>query len=207
MTKRTKGSLEVICGPMFSGKSEELIRRLRRAKIARQNVVTFKHAWDKRKTENCEATTEFVVSHNGAKIECHAIENMKELLTCADQADVVGFDEVQWFGNEAIAAICQLVDAGKRVIVAGLDLDFRKVPFGVIPTLMAIADKVTKLPAICNMCGSDAYFTQRVVEGKPARYSDPVVLAGAQESYQARCRNCHQIDQQHNFNPTHKTDT
>ncbi len=184
-----KGRLEVVCGSMFSGKSEELIRRVKRSQLAKQNVIVFKHSLDDR------TSTEYVVSHNGNKFEAIPIESPSTILAVAEKdIDVVGIDEVQFFSQEIIHVICTLVDAGKRVIVAGLDLDFRGIPFGPIPTLLAIADNVTKLKAICMLCGQDAHFTQRLVNGKPARFDDPTILVGAQENYQARCRDCHAVD-------------
>ncbi len=185
-----KGTLEVICGPMFSGKSEELIRLLRRAKIAKQAVAVFKHALDNR------TTLEHVVSHNGSKLDAYATDDVKKIVAYIEENNirVVGIDEVQFFMNDIIPIICMLVDAGKRVIVSGLDLDFRGAPFGPIATLLAIADKITKLQAICTTCGHDAHFTQRLVNGQPARFDDPIVLIGAQEAYQARCRDCYRID-------------
>jgi thymidine kinase len=185
------GSLEVVCGPMFSGKSEELIRRLRRAKIARQEIMTFKPVIDTR------YQTEYVVSHDGNMLNAQAIDCVEKIfdLATSHHIQVIGIDEVQFFPHDIIAVICRLVDAGKRVIVAGLDLDFRGKPFGCIPTLLAIADSITKLQAICTECGNDAHFTQRLVNGHPARFEDPTILIGAQEAYQARCRGCYEIDQ------------
>lgn len=185
-----KGTLEVICGPMFSGKSEELIRRLRRAAIAKQRVVVFKHALDDRHT------IEHVRSHNGTTFEASATADIPTIRSIALQESitVVGIDEVQFYGSDIIPIICMLIDAGKHVIVAGLDLDFRGLPFGPMPVLLAIADKVTKLTAICTFCARDAHFSQRMVNGHPARFDDPTVLVGAQETYQARCRSCYSID-------------
>jgi thymidine kinase len=188
-----QGSLEVICGPMFSGKSEELIRRLRRAKIARQNVVTFKNSLDNRHTH----AFEYVVSHDGNKIDAQPTSNVNEIIALTEQinADVIGIDEVQFFPPAIINIICQLVEEhGKRVVVAGLDLDFRGIPFGPMPQLLAIADKITKLRAICSLCGVDAHFTQRLVNNQPANFDDPIILVGAQEAYQARCRTCFSIN-------------
>lgn len=189
-----KGTLEVVCGPMFSGKSEELMRRLRRAKIAKQQVMTFKPSIDNRHS------VEHVVSHDGNKLYAQAIEgdNPNVILTMVElnNITVVGIDEVQFFSQDIIAVICTLIDQGKRVIIAGLDLDFRGVPFGIVPTLLAIADKITKLNAICCVCGKDANFTQRLVNGLPAQHDDPIIMVGAQEAYQARCRGCFSIDKQ-----------
>ena len=189
-TTKGKGSLEVICGPMFSGKSEELIRRIRRAKIARQKVLTFKHRLDDRHG------IEYVVSHDGNKVEAHPLDEIGKILELALHQDiqVIGIDEAQFFAQDIVSTICTLVQAGKRIIIAGLDLDFKAVPFGCMPILLAIADQVVKLQAICTECGDNASLSQRLVNGKPAKFDDPIILPGAQESYQARCRNCHIVE-------------
>lgn len=186
------GTLEVICGPMFSGKSEELIRRLRRAKIARQKIVSFKPHIDNR------YGLEYIVSHDGNKVEAKPLELVHHIadIVAHHQATVVGIDEAQFFPQELVGIICHLVNEGKRVIVAGLDLDFRGAPFGCMPLLLAIADKISKLHAICTECGKDAHFTQRLVNGQPAKHDDPIIMVGAQEAYQARCRGCYSIDKQ-----------
>lgn len=184
-----EGHLEIICGPMFSGKSEELIRRLKRIKIAQKNVVVFKPAIDHRRG------TEYVTSHDGSKIAAIPIDSPLEILDkIPKDTDVIGIDEAQFFSHELIDAILKLTDDKKYVIVAGLNLDFRAVPFGPMPTLLALADTVTKLSAICIRCGKEAFFTQRLVNGRPAKYNDPLVQIGAEDSYQARCRNCYSID-------------
>ncbi len=185
-----QGALEVICGPMFSGKSEELIRRLRRAKIAQQTTITFKPHIDHR------YCLEYVVSHDGSKVDARPLNNVTDIIDIVSttNASVIGIDEAQFFSTDVVSVVCNLVNANKRVIVAGLDLDFRGAPFGCIPLLMAIADKVTKLQAICTQCGHDAHFTQRLVNGSPAKYDDPIIMIGAQEAYQARCRGCYSID-------------
>lgn len=184
-----RGILEVICGSMFSGKSEELIRRLKRAQLAKLHVLTFKHTLDDR------TTREYVASHNGTLLKAIPIQKPQEILQfISPEILVVGIDEVQFFSQEIVNVVCELIHQNKRVLVAGLDLDFKGVPFGCMPLLMAIADSVTKLKAICMQCGKDAHFTQRLVNGRPARYDDPIVLIGAQESYQACCRTCHRID-------------
>jgi len=184
-----KGSLEVICGSMFSGKSEELIRCLRRAQFAKQNIMVFKHSLDDRKT------IKHVISHNSTQIEALAIKDPAEILNLVNEAvSVIGIDEVQFFDLEIINVILKLVNSGKKVFVAGLDLDFRGVPFGPMPTLMALSDKTLKLKAICVICGKDAHFSQRIVNGHPAKFNDPIILPGAEEYYQARCRNCFEID-------------
>lgn len=184
-----KGHLEVVCGSMFSGKSEELIRRIKRAKIAQKEVITFKHALDNR------TSIDYVVSHDGSKIEAHPIDNPYAMLPLVSASvHTVGIDEAQFFSHELINVIFDLLDQGKYVIVAGLNVDFRGVPFGPMPTLLAMADTVTKLSAICTLCGNDAYFSQRMVDGKPARADDALIKVGAQEAYQARCRECFIID-------------
>jgi len=191
----------VICGPMFSGKSEELIRKLRRAAIAKKSVIAFKHALDNRES------TKKVRSHNGATFDAHATANIETIRawTLETTIDVIGIDEVQFYTQDIISLICTLIDAGKEVIVAGLNLDFRSMPFGPIPTLLAIADSVTKLSAICTLCGDDAHFSQRLVDKKPANFDDPIILVGAEESYQARCRNCYTIDKKPNYYTAHTT--
>lgn len=189
------GILEVICGPMFSGKSEEMIRRLRRAKIAKQEVAVFKHAFDNR-----HDTTD-IRSHNGNTLPGFATAQSQNILIIAEQnnVQVVGIDEIQFYNMDIIPVICKLIEAKKRVIVSGLDLDFRGVPFGPMPTLLAIADTITKLQAICTECGGEAHFTQRLVNNQPAKYHDPIIQVGAQEAYQARCRGCYLIDKMPTF--------
>jgi thymidine kinase len=188
MPSSTQGKLEVICGSMFSGKSEELIRRMRRAEFAQLTTQTFKHTLDNR------ATIEHVHAHNGNKLPAIAADQVDQVKAFAlDNTQVVGIDEIQFFSNDIVQVVIELVDAGKRVIVAGLDLDFRAVPFGPMPALLALADEVTKLKAVCMCCGKDAQFTQRLVNNKPANFHDPLILIGAQECYQARCRSCYRI--------------
>lgn len=185
--RQPNGRLEVICGPMFSGKSEELIRRLRRAHIGKQNVITFKHTLDNRHS------FESIASHSGQKIDAQAIDNPLSILHYVDQGNinVIGIDEVQFFPATIISVIEELVMRGKRVVTAGLDLDFRGIPFGSMPILLALADEVLKLKAICTACGAEAHFSQRFIDGKPAKYDDPIILIGAQEAYQPRCRECY----------------
>ena len=182
------GSIEVICGSMFSGKSEELIRRVRRVQIARKKVEIFKPIIDNR------YHVQYIYSHNGSKVEANCIENSKEILKKINQdSDVIAIDEAQFF-DEGIIQVCQLLaDRGKRVIIAGLDQDFRGEPFGPMPKLLAIAEYVDKLHAICMVCGKPATRTQRLVNGKPADYNDPTILIGAKEIYEARCRQHHQV--------------
>lgn len=184
------GRLEVICGPMFSGKSEELIRRVRRTIIARQHVLTFKHSLDNRFSFDC------IASHSGDKIDAQAIDAPERMLefTLNNNVDVVAIDEVQFFPNNIIYVIDELIKSGKRVIAAGLDLDFKGLPFGPMAILLPLADEVLKLKAICCVCGKDAHLSQRLINGKPASYTDPIILVGAQESYQARCRSCYSLE-------------
>jgi Thymidine kinase len=187
------GHLEVVVGPMFSGKSEELIRRLTRSLIARQRVAVFKPAIDNRYHAS------EVASHAGRTLEAVAVPDAQairaqlsgqgELLSAAPEGvDVIGIDEAQFFGPELVPLVLELADAGVRVVLAGLDLDFRAEPFGSMPELLARAESVDKLTAICTVCGAPATRTQRLIGGQPARFDDPVVLVGAQESYEARCR-------------------
>jgi thymidine kinase len=141
------------------------------------------------------------VSHDGNRVQAVPFENAEQLITIAnrEKIDVIGIDEAQFFSKDIVPIICQLVNNGKRIIVAGLDLDFKGAPFGCMPLLLAIADKVLKLQAICTQCGHNAHYTQRLVNGKPAKFDDPIVLIGAQESYQARCRSCYSIDKMPSF--------
>ncbi len=186
--KHHTGSLEVITGSMFCGKTEELIRRLRRAVIARQQVQVFKPVIDVRYSR-----TE-VASHNGMTFEAQPVKSAAEILEALDpDTTVVGIDEAQFFDEEIIPIVQRLADRGMRVIVGGLDMDFRGEPFGFMPLLMAQAERVDKLHAICMVCGEPASRTQRLVDGRPARYDDPVVIVGADELYEARCRRHHQV--------------
>lgn len=186
--KHHTGSIEVITGSMFSGKTDELIRRLRRATIARQKVQVFKPAIDNRYAE------EKVTSHAGSDFAAYPIQHASELLEKLDsETTVVAIDEAQFFDVQVVEVAQTLADRGMRVIVAGLDTDFRGEPFGPMPALMAQAEVVDKLHAICMVCGEPASRTQRLVNGKPARYHDPVVIVGASELYEARCRMHHQV--------------
>src|SRR6185295_331059 len=173
------GWIEVITGSMFSGKSEELIRRLRRAQIGRQKVQIFKPVIDNRYSEN------HIVSHSDMRIASQTVRDSDELVNCVDnETDVVGIDEGQFFDNKLPAACNLLADRGKRVIVAGLDKDYLGRPFEPMPQLLAVAEYITKTLAICMVCGSPANHTQRIVA------SEDRVLVGAQGMYEARCRRC-----------------
>jgi len=173
---------------MFSGKTEELIRRMRRAVIAKQKVQVFKPKIDTR------YHSERVTSHNGLEFTARAVATAQELLDAVEpETTVVAIDEIQFFEPEIINVCETLAEQGRRVICAGLDLDFRGVPFGPMPDILARAEMVDKLHAICVVCGEEASRTQRLIEGRPANFDDPIVLVGAAEVYEARCRQCHQV--------------
>jgi thymidine kinase len=185
---KQSGWLEVVCGSMFSGKSEELIRRIRRAGYANLNVQVFKPAMDDRYQE------EAVVSHNGTSVVAHPIRASEEIFLWLKEAtDIVAIDEVQFFDDAIISVAEQLADEGKVVIAAGLDTDFRGEPFGPMPELMAVSESITKLHAICSVCGAEASRTQRLIDGQPASYHDPIIFVGASEAYEARCRHHHDV--------------
>ncbi len=190
MIKRSiKGRLEVISGSMFSGKSEELIRRIRRAELANLKLSVFKHRVDNR------VSIDFISTHGGDKLKAIAVENSEDIKNFInEETQIVAIDEVQFFAPTVVRTILDLVEDGKKVIAAGLDLDFRGVPFGPIPPLLAIADRITKLYAVCMSCGNDAHYSQRLIDGRAAKFDDPIVLIGAQDVYQARCRDCFIID-------------
>jgi thymidine kinase len=186
--RQSGGWIEVICGSMFSGKTEELIRRVRRARIARQKVQVFKPALDDR------YTVEKVASHNGVHWKAIPVESAKEILGLVEpDTTVVAIDEAQFFDWNIADVGNQLANRGVRVIITSLDLDFRGEPFGPTPLLMAQAERVDKLRAICVVCGAPASRTQRLINGQPAWYDDPVIMVGASEVYEARCRRCHQV--------------
>jgi thymidine kinase len=182
------GWLEIITGPMYCAKSEELIRRIRRVKIAKKTVKVFKPVLDNRYSKKD------VVSHSGNSIEAIPVDHPEEILTKINSdIDVVGIDEAQFFPDDLIQICEDLADRGVRVIIAGLDRDFRNQPFGPMPELMARAEYVDKLHAICMKCGEPASRTQRLINGEPAAFDDPIILVGAAEVYEARCRSCHAI--------------
>lgn len=186
--KHQLGSVEVIVGSMFSGKTDELIRRLRRATIARQKVQVFKPAIDNRYNESK------VTSHAGGEFAAKPIRSSKEILgNLEPNTTVLAIDEAQFFDDDIVSIVDKLAILNLRVIIAGLDTDFRGEPFGMMPFLMAKAEQVDKLHAICMVCGESASRTQRLVNGKPAHYHDPVVIVGASELYEARCREHHQV--------------
>lgn len=179
------GELQVVCGPMFSGKSEELMRRLRRSQIAGKNTILISPQIDSRNKDR-------VVSHNGTIMLCVKAANSRQVLHWSDDYDVVGIDEVQFFGPSIITVVLYIA-RDRTVIVSGLDTNYRFEPFGVVPDLMAYAEKVDKLSAICNKCGLEATKTQRLIDGEPAPMSGPEILIGGLETYEARCRDCFEI--------------
>lgn len=182
------GWIEVIAGPMYSGKSEELIRRIKRVKIAKQKIQVFKPEIDDRYSK-CD-----VVSHAGEKQEAISVSSAEEIPSLVDEDTmVIAIDEAQFFDEKLVDVCVHLADQNKRVICAGLDMDFRGIPFGPMPQLMAVAEFVDKIQAICVVCGNPATRTQRLIDGEPAGMDDPVVLVGAQEKYEARCRKCHVV--------------
>jgi thymidine kinase len=180
------GWLEVVCGPMFSGKSEELIRRLRRAEIAGQRALIVKPTVDDRYDVG------HVVSHAGARMRAVTADASADVPRLAQGYDAVGIDEVQFFDEDIVDAIDSLVRRGTRVVAAGLAQDFRGLPFGAMPTLLCVAEFVDKLEAVCHRCGGPATMTQRLVGGQPAPFSGETVVIGALDSYEARCRGCYQ---------------
>jgi len=172
------GSIEVICGSMFSGKTEELIRRLRRGQIARLSVEIFKPKTDTRYDETA------IVSHNATAIPSTPVENASAILLLGSNAQIVGIDEAQFFDNELPDVCNKLANKGIRVIVAGLDMDYTGKPFGPLPAIMALAESVTKVHAVCVICGQPALYSYRIVE------NDVKILLGEKESYEPRCRHC-----------------
>lgn len=176
---RRRGRIEVVCGSMFSGKTEELIRRLKRATFAKQRVEIYKPAIDTRYAE------EKVVSHDSNSIPSTPIESSSSILLFTSDADVVGIDEAQFFDDNLVDVCNQLANSGVRVIIAGLDMDFKGVPFGPMPGLCAIADEVTKVHAICVKCGQLAYISHRTVK------NDKRVLLGEKAEYEPLCRECY----------------
>ncbi|MEQ8673380.1 MAG: thymidine kinase [Aggregatilineales bacterium] len=182
------GRIEVICGSMFCGKTEELIRRVRRAVIAKQKIQVFKPSIDDR------YSLQHVTSHNGQNVEAVSVESSAKILNkLSPDTTVVAIDEAQFFDAGVCEIVEELANRGIRVIVAGLDLDFRGEPFGSMPGLLCSAEDVTKLHAICVECGEEASRTQRLVNGYPAKYDDPIIMVGAKEAYEARCRDHHYV--------------
>lgn len=184
------GYIEVITGCMFAGKTEELIRRIKVLEFAKKKIVVFKPTIDNRYSDD------YVVSHAGSQTKCINAANSKEIAEYLKQYkdyEVVAIDEVQFFDDDIYIILNDLANLGKRVMVAGLDMDFRGEPFGIMPKLLTSAEFVTKLTAVCVCCGAPATRSQRLINGHPANYHDPVIKVGASESYEARCRHCHQV--------------
>jgi thymidine kinase len=183
-----QGQIEVICGCMFSGKTEELIRRLKRATYAKQKVQIFKHSFDTRYDELC------ITTHYGLKLPTVTCMTAEDIIKAVDnKSQVVGIDEVQFYGDDIVAVIEEIAHQDIRVIVSGLDMDFRGEPFGAMPRLLTLAEKVDKLSAICSVCGEPATRTQRLLDGHPAPYGSEIVSVGSTEKYEARCRKCHVV--------------
>lgn len=183
----TRGYLEVIAGPMFCGKTEELIRQVRRAAIAKKKFQVFKHAIDTRYGNNKK-----LFSHAGISFESNVIKSSSQILKKLHKnSEIIAIDEAQWFGKSLIPVIENLLKKGKKVIVAGLALTYDRQPFAPVPTLMAMADKVTKLSAICALCGEEAVYHKRIINGKTKdpHVADPF-LVGKLDAYQPRCRRC-----------------
>ena len=184
--RSSDGWIEVICGSMFAGKTEELIRRITRIQLAKREVIVFKPVIDNRYSK------EDVVSHSQRRVKSIVVNKSSDILDNLDYLPyAVAIDEAQFFDFGIIDVAEYLADHGVRVIVAGLDCDFRGEPFGVMPDFLARAEYVTKLQAICQVCGEPATRTQRIIDGKPAYYDDPIILVSAKERYEARCRRCH----------------
>ncbi|MGN1343601.1 MAG: thymidine kinase [Traorella sp.] len=182
-----EGWIEVITGCMFAGKTEELIRRINVLQFAKKKIVVFKPSIDDR------YSIDKVVSHAGTCVESYAIKEAKEMLDLVKDAEVIAIDEVQFFDDEVVDICNYYADHGKRVMCAGLDMDFRGEPFSIMPKLVTQAEFVTKLTAVCTKCGAPATRTQRIVNGKPAHFDDPIIQVGASEAYEARCRHCHEV--------------
>jgi len=183
------GTIEVITGVMFSGKSEELIRRVRRAIIARRQVQVFKSHLDAR-----YAGLYHVTSHDGLEIDATPVDTAGEIIRQVhNDVEMVGIDEAQFLGPDIVGVATELAGRGIRVVLAGTDTDFRGEPFGPMGDLMAVAEEVDKLRAICVVCGDLACRNQRLIDGRPARYDSPTIMVGGRESYEARCRHCHRV--------------
>lgn len=190
------GWIEVIAGNMYAGKTEELLRRVRRIEYSKKSVLIFKPAIDDR------YAVQEIVSHNNRRLRSINIKKAKEIMKYVDPFPyAVAIDEAQFFDEELIDICEYLADHCVRVIVAGLDTNFRGEPFGVMPELLARAEHVTKLHAICQVCGAQATRTQRIINGKPAKYTDPEIMVGAKEQYEARCRHCHIVEGKPEYEP------
>lgn len=184
-----KGNLVVICGPMFSGKTEELLRRIRRAQHANKKILIFKHSIDDRYEK------QYIVSHLGDKTKAEPLYDSQSLLNLTNKdVEIIAIDEIQFFDNDIVPVLMEMRDRGIDIIVSGLDLDFRGVPFGAVPYLLALADEILKLKAVCFKTGKDAQYSQRLINGIPAKHTDPICLIGATNCYEARARDAFEID-------------
>ena len=188
------GWIETISGCMFAGKTEELIRRIKVLEFAKKEIMVFKPQIDNRYSDTK------VVSHAGSSVESHVISDAAEILEMVKPTtQVVAIDEAQFFDDNICDVANELADRGIRVMCAGLDTNFKGEPFGPMPLLITEAEFVTKLAAVCNKCGAPATRTQRIINGHPASYNDPIILVGASESYEARCRHCHEVPDKPKF--------
>lgn len=192
------GRIEVIAGVMFSGKTEELIRRVRRSVIAGKNVQVFKSHLDDRYTTKHSVTT-----HDGLTVEAQPVDSAAEVMRLLrPTTQVVAIDEVQFLDGAIVAVTTTLADRGVRVVAAGTDTDFRGEPFGAMPALMAVAETVAKLHAVCMNCGGQACRNQRLIDGEPAHYDSPTIMVGGREKYEARCRACHEVPREDDLQTT-----
>ena len=183
-----EGWIEVISGCMFAGKTEELIRRIKVLEYAKKKILVFKPRIDNRYSDTK------VYSHAGSSVDSIVIDEAKDILKyITDDVEVIAIDEVQFLGEDLVYIANELANMGKRVMCAGLDMDFKEEPFGIMPILITQAEFVTKLTAVCSVCGAPATRTQRIIDGKPAKFDDPIILVGATEAYEARCRHCHVV--------------
>lgn len=188
-TESSKGWLEIYCGPMFAGKTEKLIHILLAAQHAHKDICAFKHIFDNKRAR------EDITSHNRTTFPAVATGDPLFILhAVTPHTQIVAIDEVQFFHPEILGVIQQLINNGKRVIVTALDLNFAGSPFGYVPLLLALAKKATKLTAICSCCGKEATHSQRIINGKPANFGDPIIMIGAEECYEPRCAGCFEID-------------
>lgn len=187
--KTSIGSITVICGPMYSGKTEKLLSVIRRAQCAKKKVQIFKHSLDDRYDKRC------IISHTGDKIPSSLISNGSELLeSVLSSTDLIALDEAQFFDLDIVNTLMEIRNQGYDIILSGLDLDFRGVPFGPMPYLLALADEIIKLKAVCAKTGKDAQYSQRLINGNPARHTDPIILVAASDTYQARSKDAFEID-------------
>lgn len=188
LEKKKLGKIEVVTGCMFAGKTEELIRQVHTLTRTNHNVLVVKPAIDNRYSE------QEVVSHSGYRLDAIKVSNAREILDhITPEVDAVAIDEIQFLGTDVVRVVDYLADLGIIIFASGLDTDFRGEPFGVMPDLLARATKVTKLSSFCAVCGVEANRTQRLINGSPASYYDPIVLVGASEAYEPRCRCCHEV--------------